>query len=83
MVLVSGATCRKFVENLSNGGRKPHADVLVIECGSCGAQKRWPIGARRQRKKGERKDDNVGEVSVELESGAPTQADDPTDGATS
>ena len=54
-VLVEGSTCRKFVENLSKGGKKPQADVLVVECGACGAQKRWPVGVQRQRKKIERK----------------------------
>ena len=53
-VLIEGSTCRKFVENLSKGDKKPHADVMVVECGGCGARKRWPIGAQRQMKRGER-----------------------------
>lgn len=50
-VLTNGQTSRKFTENLSFGGRKPQADVLVLECGYCSAQKRFPVGARRQQKK--------------------------------
>jgi ribonuclease P protein subunit RPR2 len=33
------------IENLSRGGRKPWADVLVVKCRSCGFVKRYPIGA--------------------------------------
>lgn len=32
------------VENLSRGGRKAHADVLLVICGRCGAEKRYPVG---------------------------------------
>ncbi|KAK3698201.1 hypothetical protein LTR37_017026 [Vermiconidia calcicola] len=53
-VLAEGTTSRKFVENPSKGGRKVHADVLVLECGYCGAQKRFPVGQGRQKKKGQR-----------------------------
>ena len=55
-VLLKDITCRKYIENLSKGGRKGRADVLVMECGMCGARKRWPIGASRQRRKEERLD---------------------------
>ena len=53
-VLVERSTSSKFVENLSKGGKKTHADVLVVECGTCGTQKRWPVGAQRQGKKSKR-----------------------------
>ncbi|TKA78494.1 hypothetical protein B0A55_01969 [Friedmanniomyces simplex] len=53
-VLVEGETCTKRMENLSRGGRKPHADVLVVECTVCGAGKTVPVGAARQKRKGER-----------------------------
>ena len=53
--LIEGQTCRKFMENLSKGGRKPNADVLVLECTACGATKRWPVGAKRQERKTKRK----------------------------
>ena len=32
------------IENLSRGGRKPCADVLVVRCCQCGFVKRYPIG---------------------------------------
>jgi len=51
-VLVEGQTCQKSMENTSRGGRKPHADVLVLKCIACGAKKRFPVGAVRQGKKG-------------------------------
>lgn len=54
-VLVDGLTSSKRTENLSKGGKKPWADVLVIECGACGAAKRFPVGAPRQEKKAERR----------------------------
>jgi ribonuclease P protein subunit RPR2 len=53
-IQVEGSTCKKFTENSSKGGKKRHADVLVQECEVCGAKKRWPIGAQRQRKKSQR-----------------------------
>ncbi|EMC94590.1 hypothetical protein BAUCODRAFT_553501 [Baudoinia panamericana UAMH 10762] len=52
--LVEGQTCRRYIENLSKGGKKPHADVSVLQCNACGAAKRFPIGAKRQKRKGER-----------------------------
>ena len=61
-ILAEGTTSRKYVENLSKGGKKPHADVLVVECGVCGAVKRWPVGAKRQKgRKGREDDDNIGD----------------------
>ena len=53
--LVDGQTCKEFMENLSKNGRKPQADVLVLECTVCGALKRWPVGAKRQERKTVRK----------------------------
>lgn len=49
--LVEERTCRRYVANTSKGGRKPQADVLVIECDACHALKRRPVGAHRQLKK--------------------------------
>ena len=49
--LVEGQTCTRSVENRSRGGRKPHADMLVVTCLACGALKRWPVGAERQQRK--------------------------------
>lgn len=47
-LLVSGSTSQCFIENRSKGGKKPWADVYVIECLKCGAQKRFPTGSKRQ-----------------------------------
>lgn len=68
-VLVEGQTSNKRIENKSKGGKKPHADVLVISCKVCGAEKRFPVGAKRQKRKGERKqpDSGVDPSSVTLE----------------
>lgn len=49
--LIEGQTCSQTTENLSKGGRKPWADVLVVKCLACGACKRFPIGARKQKRK--------------------------------
>jgi ribonuclease P protein subunit RPR2 len=49
--LVEGQTCTKTVVNSSKGRQKPHADVLIVECGYCAAQRRFPIGTKRQKKK--------------------------------
>ncbi|KAK4508127.1 hypothetical protein PRZ48_001865 [Zasmidium cellare] len=53
-VLVEGQTCNKHLENLSKGGKKRQADVLVLECTYCGSKKRFPVGAERQEKRGHR-----------------------------
>lgn len=54
-VLIEGETCLKFTENLSRGGRKSHAEMLVLDCQACGTKKRFPMAVARQRKKNERK----------------------------
>lgn len=93
-VLVPGRTATQTVENLSKGGRKPWADVLVLECTTCGGKKRFPIGAKKQLKKSERKavptdvtsvtspdDGNQMESGVETSTEAEsTAADSPGDG---
>ena len=43
-LLVPGVSCVHRIENKSSGGRKPWADVLVIECNACGTVKRFPVG---------------------------------------
>lgn len=50
-LLVEGQTCHSFIQNPSKGGRKPWADVLVIECKTCGNSKRYPVDAPRQTRK--------------------------------
>ena len=49
--LIEGETYLRSIENLSKGGRKPWADVLVLKCCACGACKRFPIGAKKQKRK--------------------------------
>lgn len=53
LLTVEGASCTR-VENNSAGGKKTHADVLVIECLVCRAVKRFPIGSKRQAKRRQR-----------------------------
>jgi ribonuclease P protein subunit RPR2 len=50
-ILVHGRTATQTLENMSKGGRKPWADVLVLECKLCGGKKRFPTGAKKQEKK--------------------------------
>ena len=47
-LLVEGQTSQSTVENLSKGARKPWADVLVIQCNTCGYKRRYPVSAPRQ-----------------------------------
>ena len=54
-ILVAGKSATYTVENRSRGGKKPWADVLVVTCNSCGALRRFPVGAKRQRKRQDRK----------------------------
>jgi ribonuclease P protein subunit RPR2 len=53
-ILIPGRTATQTIENDSKGGKKPWADILVIACTSCGSIKRFPVGARRQKRKTER-----------------------------
>ncbi|KAL7918842.1 RNAse P Rpr2/Rpp21/SNM1 subunit domain-containing protein [Trichoderma austrokoningii] len=50
-VQIEGKTCHSTVENLSRGGRKPWADILITRCDTCGNVKRYPISAPRQKRK--------------------------------
>lgn len=50
-MLVVGSTCSERIENHSRGRRKPWADVLVRGCRICGIEKRFPVGARRQKRR--------------------------------
>jgi ribonuclease P protein subunit RPR2 len=50
-LLVESKTSRSWIENPSKGGRKPWADILVIECGTCGNAKRYPVDAPRQKRR--------------------------------
>ena len=53
-LLVTGSTSTSRVENKSRNGRKPWADVLVINCSACGTPKRYPLNTKRQSKKSDR-----------------------------
>lgn len=57
--LIEGETCLRSTENLSKGGRKPWADVLVLKCCACGACKRFPIGAKKQKRKSLREAEKI------------------------
>lgn len=50
-ILIPGRTSTTTIENQSRGGKKPWADVLIIECSTCGSKKRFPIGSERQTRK--------------------------------
>lgn len=43
-MLVPGVSCEHRIENLSKGGRKAWADVLIVRCWGCGCLKRFPVG---------------------------------------
>ena len=50
-ILLEGSTCSKEIENNSKGGKKPWADVMVQKCNICGLAKRFPLAARRQKRR--------------------------------
>ena len=54
-LLVIGSNCDQSLENLSRGGRKAWAEVLVLKCNTCGVERRIPTGAKRQTKMTERR----------------------------
>lgn len=53
-LLVEGQTSRTGVENASRGGAKPWADVLTVQCLVCQHVKRYPVGAKRQKRRHQR-----------------------------
>lgn len=55
-VLIPQVTSTSRVENHSRGGKKPWADVLVVRCNACRAEKRFPTGSKRQKRRTERVD---------------------------
>lgn len=56
--LLPGSTSETRTENLSKNGKKPWADVLVIKCTFCRAERRFPFRAQKQRSKSERLSDD-------------------------
>jgi ribonuclease P protein subunit RPR2 len=63
-ILVHGRTASQMLENTSKGGKKPWADVLVLECKMCGGKKRFPVGATKQNKKNIRRSISKDTVST-------------------
>ncbi len=49
--LIDGSTCTSEIENKSKGGKKPWADILVRRCNKCGAARRYPVSAERQKRR--------------------------------
>lgn len=58
-MLVDGFTCTTEIENRSKGGKKAWADVLVRKCDTCGTAKRFPLSAKRQKRKPLRAQEDV------------------------
>ncbi|KAH7037438.1 RNAse P Rpr2/Rpp21/SNM1 subunit domain-containing protein [Microdochium trichocladiopsis] len=50
-LLMEGQNSTTSVENLSKGGRKPWADMIVVKCHTCGGVKRFPVNAPRQKRR--------------------------------
>jgi ribonuclease P protein subunit RPR2 len=71
-LLIPGQSSSTKIENKSKNGKKPWADVLLIECQTCGAIKRFPVGSKRQERKAERvkpKLDSVKAIEHDTSSG--------------
>ncbi|KAH7116789.1 RNAse P Rpr2/Rpp21/SNM1 subunit domain-containing protein [Dendryphion nanum] len=70
-VLIPGRTSTQTVENHSKEGRKPWADVLVIECNLCGSKKRFPVGATRQgdkkKRNQKRRDESTAQDTTDID----------------
>src|SRR5207247_2204446 len=41
-LLIPGSTCTEETENKSRGRKKPWADVLIVQCNTCGSSRRYP-----------------------------------------
>ncbi|CAE7025238.1 hypothetical protein CFE70_003580 [Pyrenophora teres f. teres 0-1] len=63
-VLIPGRTATQVIENLSKGGKKPWADVLVVTCSLCGGKKRFPVDAKKQLKKAKRRTAPIATTSI-------------------
>ncbi|KAK3489423.1 RNAse P Rpr2/Rpp21/SNM1 subunit domain-containing protein [Neurospora hispaniola] len=69
-LLIDGSTCTAFIENRSKGGRKPWADILVRRCHACKKERRYPIEAKRTKRKTERgisEEDAAGGDAMEVD----------------
>ena len=54
-------TCTEEIQNESRERKKPWADVLVIHCTACGAEKRFPHMQKRSKKLAARRGENKGQ----------------------
>lgn len=62
-VLTPEVTCSREIRNQSRGGKKPWANVLIVRCHSCGAEKRFPQTDKRAKKLVQRR--NEGTASLQ------------------
>lgn len=53
-ILIPGQTATQTMQNHSRGGKKPWADVLVVQCRFCSSRKRFPVGSAQQLNKSKR-----------------------------
>lgn len=65
-VLLEGSTCVTKLENNSKGGKKPWADVKVQMCNTCGLAKRFPTGAKKQKRRPHRELSDVAMTDATL-----------------
>jgi ribonuclease P protein subunit RPR2 len=63
-ILVQGRTAIQTIDNASRDGKKPWADILILECKFCGGKKRFPVGAKKQPKKKERRASHKDTTSI-------------------
>lgn len=73
-LLVEGQSSTTSVENLSKGGKKPWADMLVVACHVCGGIKRYPVHAPRQKRRPVRNEASA-EISATGTAAATTDAE--------
>lgn len=83
MLQIEGQTCRSTIENLSKGGMKPWADVLVVRCNTCNNSKRFPVNAPRQKRRQLRTPATPATTATETESIEPKVTEDNTAGSNS
>jgi ribonuclease P protein subunit RPR2 len=53
-LLIDGSSCTSELENKSKGRKKRWADILVRKCDTCGTARRYPVAAKRQRRRPQR-----------------------------
>lgn len=75
-ILIEGQTCHSIIENPSKGGKKAWADVLVTRCLSCNNVKRFPVSARKQKRK------HLRQSESQTELGKPSNQPENSTGAT-